>query len=299
METGNLPVYDGTPSFDFTRAPFRLLPDAEPSQVAEEIAACFEVVDGFPDKMTRCIHAAMFSIGLADDAPLARAAATLATEIDAGVGDGRANPYHNSQHFCEALLSVLYLSALASMPPLVRARMAAAALAHDFHHDGRNSIGAPFRLERLAAQAALPYFDDAGVTSEEQGCIATLILATETTVGVPFARKCYDHFFYGAAKPDVPAAEPRLAVLAQDANLAEQAVMLSEADLLASVGLTVFYGELTQSNLSKEWGRPMTAVDKLFFLDRIFGDFKVGRFFSPNVARLKDAMRKKAEAINR
>ena len=184
-----MPAYDGNQAFDLTRAPFRLNADAEPFQVAEEMAACFEVVAGMPAKMTRCVNAAMFSIGLADDAPLARAGATLAAEIDAGVGDGRANPYHNSQHFCEALLSVLYLSALASMPLLVRARMVSAALAHDFHHDGRNSIGAPFRLERLAAQASLPYFDEAGVAADEQSCIATLILATETTVGVPFARK--------------------------------------------------------------------------------------------------------------
>ena len=299
MEAGNLPAYDGIQAFDFTRAPFRLNADAEPFQVAEEMAACFEVVAGMPAKMTRCAQAAMFSIGLADDVPLVRAAATLAAEIDAGVGDGRANPYHNSQHFCEALLSVLYLSALASMPPLIRARMVSAALAHDFHHDGRNSIGAPFRLERLAAQASLPYFDAAGVAADEQTRIATLILATETTAGVPFARKCYDHFFKGADQPEPPPAEPHLAVLAQDASLAEQAVMLSESDLLASVGLTVFYGELTQANLSKEWGRPMTAVDKLFFLERIFGDFKVGRFFSPNVTRLKEAMRKKADAIKR
>ena len=299
MEPGNLPAYEGNPAFDFAHAPFHLSAGAEPYQVAEEMAACFEVVSGLSGRMTRCVHAAMFSIGLADDAPLARAAATLATEIDAGVGDGRANPYHNSQHFCEAVLSALYLSALAAMPPLTRARMVAAALAHDFHHDGRNSIGAPFRLERLAAQASQPYFDDAGVDDDEKERIVTLVLATETTLGVPFSRKCYDHFFGGAAKPEVPAAEPRLAILAQDATMAEQAVMLSESDLLASVGLTVFYGELTQANLAKEWGRPMTAVDKLFFLECIFGDFKVGRFFSPNVERLKEAMRRKAEAIAR
>jgi hypothetical protein len=61
----------------------------------------------------------------------------------------------------------------------------------------------------------------------------------------------------------------------------------------------VFYGELTQANLAREWGRTMTAVDKLFFLEKIFGDFVVGRFFSPNVARLKDAMRRKADEIVR
>jgi hypothetical protein len=40
-------------------------------------------------------------------------------------------------------------------------------------------------------------------------------------------------------------------------------------------------------------------VDKIFFLERIFGDFHVGRFFSPNVTRMKEAMHKKADAIKR
>lgn len=299
METGNLPARDTLQAFDFTRAPFCLKPGADSFQVAEEIAACFEVVAGWPDKMTRCVTAALWAIGVDDALPLRRACLTLAGEMDAGVGDGRANPYHNSQHFCEALLSVLYLSALAELPPLIRVRMVAAALAHDFHHDGRNSIGAPFRLERLAAQAALPYFAAAGVAPDEQSQITVLILATETTAGVPFARQCHAHFTRGDAKPVTPTAEPALSLLAQGSALARQAVMLGEADLLASVGLTVYYGELTQANLSKEWGRPMTAVDKVFFLDRIFGDFHVGKFFSPNVARLKDAMHKKADAIKR
>ena len=285
--------------FDLARAPFRVNDADDSYQVAEEIAACFEVVAGLSAKMTQAVTIAMQVIGLENDVPLVRAAAALAAEIDAGVGDGRANPYHNSQHYCEVMLSALYLSGKLAMPSLVRARLVAAALAHDFHHDGRTSIGMPFRLERLAAQAALPYFDFAKVSADEQARIATLILATETTVGVPFARKCRDHFANGAELPQPQDVEPRLAILATDADMAEQAVLLSEADLLASVGLTVFYGELTQANLSKEWGRPMTAVDKMFFLDRIFGDFRVGRFFSPNVTRLKDAMRRKSDAIKR
>ena len=124
-----------------------------------------------------------------------------------------------------------------------------------------------------------------------------LVLGTESTVGVPFARKSLAHFTEGEPLPDVPKAEPRLAILREDARLARQAVLLAEADLLPSVGLTVCYGEFTQANLAREWGRAMTALDKLFFLEKIFGDFVVRRFFSPNVARLKDAMRRKVEAI--
>lgn len=286
------------PRFDLKRAPFCRLPDTDAAQAAEEIAACFEVVSGLAGKLTRATHAAMTTIGIPADAAVARAAESLAAEIDAGVGDGRANPYHNAQHYCEVMLSALYLSAQAGFEPHERARVVSAALAHDFHHDGRTSIGMPFRLERLAAQAASPYFEMAGVAADELERIAVLVLATETTVGVPFARKCHAHFVSGEPLPDVPV-ERRLSILREDARLASQAVLLAEADLLPSVGLTVYYGELTQANLAREWGRAMTAVDKLFFLEKIFGDFVVGRFFSPNVARLKDAMRRKAEAIAR
>lgn len=285
--------------FDLNHAPFLVTPGADPAQAAEEIAACFEVVSGLSSKLTRATHTAMTTIGIPADAAVARASEALAAEIDAGVGDGRANPYHNSQHYCEVMLSALYLSAHAGCEPHERARLAAAALAHDFHHDGRTSIGMPFRLERLAAQASMPYFEMAGVAADEVERIAVLVLGTETTIGVPFARKCHAHFTAGEPLPDAPKAEPRLGVLREDARLALQAVLLAEADLLPSVGLTVYYGELTQANLAREWGRAMTAVDKLFFLEKIFGDFVVGRFFSPNVARLKDAMRRKAEAIAR
>ncbi len=287
------------PQFDLKRAPFQVNPGVSPAQAAEEIAACFEVVNGLSSKLTRAAHAAMETIGVEPDTAIARAAATLAAEIDAGVGDGRANPYHNAQHYCEVMLSALYMSAHAGMAPVERARMVAAALAHDFHHDGRTSIGMPFRLERLAAQAAMPYFEMAGVPADERARVIALILGTETTIGVPFARKLHAHFSQGEPRPDAPAGEPDLALLCNDAALTRQAVLLAEADLLPSVGLTAYYGELTQANLSREWNRPLTAVDKVFFLEKIFGDFVVGTFFSPNVQYLKDTMRRKAEAIAR
>jgi hypothetical protein len=129
--------------------------------------------------------------------------------------------------------------------------------------------------------------------------IIALILATEVTIGVPYARQCYAHFFSGAPlapMPETAAGVPEaaaLAALGQDPGLTRQAVLLTEADLLPSVGLTVDYGELTQANLAREWGRPMSAADKLHFLEKVFGDFPISRFFSPNVQALKDAMRQK------
>jgi hypothetical protein len=50
--------------------------------------------------------------------------------------------------------------------------------------------------------------------------------------------------------------------------MALQAVLLTEADVLPSAGLTVAYGELSQLMLSQEWGRTLGPADKLCFLER-------------------------------
>ena len=63
--------------FDLARAPFRVNDADDSYQVAEEIAACFEVVAGLSAKMTQAVTIAMQVIGLENDVPLVRAAAAL------------------------------------------------------------------------------------------------------------------------------------------------------------------------------------------------------------------------------
>jgi hypothetical protein len=283
--------------FDVSRAPFRLNPHAEPAQVAEEMAACFALASTLPQQLTQATRAAMAVAGLPASDAWFQATERLASAIDAGVGDGRANAYHNSQHFCEVMLSALYLSLRASLNSQQQAPLLFAALAHDFHHDGTMNKNQAFRLERLAAQAAAPYLDAAGVAADDQAAVTALILATETSVGVAFARECYLQLTGGHTPPAVPSIEPRLAPIAADRALALQAVLLTEADLLPSVGLTVDYAERTQAKLAAEWGVTLNEKDKLHFLEQVFGDFCVGRFFSPNVQQLKDALRGKAGII--
>jgi hypothetical protein len=229
---------DAEQAFDLSRAPFRSRMDATACEVAQEIAACFRTAAALDFKLTRSVRAAMEVTGLPAAAPLFRAAAGLACDIDSGIGNGAANPYHNSQHFCEVLLASLYLSIRASLKPAAQAQLLVAALAHDFHHDGRSSIGTPFRLERLAAQATIPYLQAAGVPGDEQRGIVAMILATETTAGVPFARRCYRHLVLGEAKPRLEGIEGPLAAIATDADLALQAV---HAGPVWAIFATVFF----------------------------------------------------------
>jgi hypothetical protein len=277
--------------FNVAGAPFRVREGAGPQDVASEIVATFDLVSGLPDKATQSLRAAMNAAGVSPGEPLYRAGVAIARDIDAGIGDGAGNPYHNSQHFCEVLLSALCLSQLSDLTKAEQAQLLVAALGHDFHHDGGTERRVPFQQEGVAVSAVTPYLQAAAVPADQQRRVAALILSTEISTGMPFANRCYRHFFGGAARPETPRCEERLAPLGSDPRLALQAVLLTEADVLPSVGLTVEYGERYQMKLSREWGRPLGPADKLHFLENVFGEFTASRFFSPNLERLKQAAR--------
>ena len=268
---------------------------ADARTVAQDIIACFQLVSGLPEKITRCFHAAARIAGLAENDPLCVAGERIARDMDAGVGSGGDNPYHNAQHFCEVVLSALYLSLLAGLAPRETTQLLVAALVHDFHHDGTTNANVPFRLERLAAEATAPYLEAAGVSPEERARIAAMVFATEVVTGTRFARECYLHLAGGGPRPPLRGVPGPLAALAGDARLALQAVALGEADVLSSAGLTVEYGDLQQENLARERKQPLGSVHKLRFLNQVFQEFTVGRFFEPNLRDLKTAAQELAD----
>lgn len=268
---------------------------ADARTVARDIIACFQLVSDLPQKITRCFHAAARIAGLAENDPLRVAGGRIARDMDAGVGSGGDNPYHNAQHFCEVVLSALYLSLLAGLAPRETTQLLVAALVHDFHHDGTTNANVPFRLERLAAEATAPYLEAAGVSPEERARIAAMVFATEVVVGTRFARECHLHFSAGRPCAGLSGVPAPLARLARDARLALQAVALGEADVLSSAGLTVEYGEMQQENLARERKQPLGSTHKLYFLNQVFQQFTVGRFFSPNLRDLKTAAQELAD----
>lgn len=281
-------------TLDLSKPPF-CVPDGEDARtVAEHFIDCFRVVATLRDRVHTCLAAAVEVAGLAKDDPLCLAGERIARDMDAGIGSGGDNPYHNAQHFCEVLLSALYLSLLAGTAPRSRMQLLIAALVHDFHHDGTTNRSAPFRLERLSAAATLPYLEAAGVPAAERTRITAMILATEVAIGTRFARDCYLHFAEAAPAPSIAGIPDPLAELAGDADLALQAVIVGEADVLSSAGLTVQYGELQQDKLAEEWKQPLGADHKLRFLNQVIQDFTVGRFFSPNLRELRNAAQDRA-----
>ena len=281
-------------TFDLSKPPFRVIGGEDPGTVAEDFIACFQVVARLPNKVGSCFRASVEAAGLAPAEPLCIAGQRIADDMDRGVGAGGANPYHNAQHFCEVLLSALSLSLLAAVAPQEKAEVLVTALVHDFHHDGTKS-SATFRLERLSAEAAAPYLEGAGVPAEVRARIAAMVFATEVTVGARFARDCHSHFTAGTPPPSLSAIPAPLALLCTDPRLALEAIVVAEADVLSSAGLTVQYGEQQQEKLAEEWKEPLGADHKLRFLNHVFHDFTIGRFFSPNLRALKDAAQQRAE----
>ena len=265
----NQPQAAGSPFPDLSRAPFVVLPGASPETVANEIVACIQAVEGLARRTCRVFEAVAASVGMDPLDPLAVAGARIAADLDAGVAGQARNAYHNSRHICEVLLCSLFLAKHAGLRQPQQARIAVAALVHDLHHDGTTNAGQPFRLERLAMDAAQPRLAEAGVAHAEIARIAALVLATEVSIGGPYASRCLRHFDQGGpAPPALPDADP-LGLLATDRGLAFQAVLLAEADLLPSVGLTFDHAMQCQERLSREDRRiAATPAAKLAFLDR-------------------------------
>ncbi|RYE99723.1 MAG: extracellular solute-binding protein, partial [Oxalobacteraceae bacterium] len=93
--------------------------------------------------------------------PLHRAGMAAARDIDAGIGAGVPEGYHNARHYCEVLLCALAIAQLATLARQEQALLLLAALLHDFHHDGGKRLY-PFHHELYSLEAASPYLESAG-----------------------------------------------------------------------------------------------------------------------------------------
>ncbi len=274
------------------RPPFAVVGALDPAQVAAEIVACFHALGQRPDRLARAHALALSSMGRLDGqaAALSAAGAAIAHDIDRGVGAGVASGYHNPQHFLEVMLCALFLARLHQFDALRVVRLVTAGLVHDFHHDGSRGASSPYRLELLALQQARPYLSAAAVNALECRRLEALVLATEPRAGVPFARACWKR--HRGETPEMPASaglpDP-LQRLTLEPELAHDAVLLAEADVLPSIGLTLEHAESLQARLAAEWRTPLGRDDKIQFIDRMIGEISAAQFFIPNVQRLRQA----------
>jgi len=78
-----------------------------------------------------------------------------------------------------------------------------------------------------------------------------------------------------------------IATRAAEPDLAQEAVLLAEADVLPSIGLTWEHAEQLQSRLAIEWDTALDRDDKLKFIDRMLDEISVASFFIPNIRAVR------------
>lgn len=276
-------------SLALNRPPFVVDAHLSPAQTAEAFEACFRVVAGWPDRVSEC-HAL-----LADRLPesavggaLRKAGTAIAADIDRGLGSDDSLPYHNRQHFCEVMLSAHFVGLLGGFSVGERSELLFAALIHDFGHDGGTNENQPFRLERRALDLAAPYLEAAKIDGHVRARLAAAVLATEIAAGLPRARAWYRWHILAGPVPAGAEPVPEFEILARDSVAARIAVALAEADAIGSVGLSRSYADLQQERLANEWGRPLGPSDKRHYLDRMFGEFLIARYFAPNLEAIRN-----------
>jgi hypothetical protein len=266
------------------RPPFQQTDD-DALSAAASMVECFDYFAALLSPLNAAFSAAMDACHVREDDPLRVAGLALAADIDAGIGAGRDNAYHNGRHFCEVLLSTVAVAALAGLTQREKALVHLAALVHDFHHDGQAN-DTPYRLEKLAVEKTRPYLQRAGMSPPEQEIVSSLILATEIDTGVMFARHCHAEND-AALRLMPPNVQTELALLEQDPRVALQAMVLSEADILPSVGLTIPHADIVSTRLEEEWGKALSPQSKIDFIDHFVDELKVAAFFMPNVYAIR------------
>jgi hypothetical protein len=211
--------------------------------------------------------------------PIGRACLAAAAAVAAWGG----HPYHSALHHAEVATNatvVAELAEIAGAPICSRHRslLLAAALAHDY----RYQPGGPrFAPETLSAEAMDGIASECGVPPAEREDLNRLILATE-----PSFRRVL------AGDPAVPTIPKPLQDLLARPDLKALAAVLSDADLLSSVGLSVRWNQVQHHRLEREIGRSICPSEDLAFFERIVGPGFLslgGRTFDANLGRIREA----------
>lgn len=183
------------------------------------------------------------------------------------------HPHHNNRHFLEVFAVTALLGRWAvqrgMLPPERLGLLAAAALVHDYRHDGTANNGQQFRLERQALEKAEPALRAAGAGDDDLAIIRAYVLPTDVSRNFadPGTLSPADSLKTYSVTKNPADLFPDLALL-HTKGLADEALMLEDADLGAGM-LSVSLFEETNRLVAKESCQPCTQAGKVFFLDQI------------------------------
>jgi hypothetical protein len=238
---------------------------------------------GLPD-LAAVATAMLQHNGIAADGPVARTCVAAARAVAAWGG----LPYHSAAHHAEVTTNAMVLVELArrrgeTIDCHATALLLAACLSHDIYYSPPVAR-VRFAAEHASAEALDAIAADCGCDAGDRQAMRALVIATE-----PLLR----------LRPGGPLGaprEPRAARLLGRASvepmIAALATLLSDADMLSSVGLTVAWYRVQEARLEREAGRPAEPGDgERFFSDIVGPDFlsDAGRLFSANLAAIRQA----------
>lgn len=196
------------------------------------------------------------------------------------------NPYHNNHHFREVMVMVMRLCAthnqmcetddmrLYSSDVLL---LLIAAAVHDFGHDGQGNMdGAthyPSRQETASAEKAGLFLEAAGLLPADMQTIRAMIIATDVSRNkddqspASITRDIYRAHREGG---EMPVTDDFYNPFIHDAKLSLMAMILCEADIAPSTGLSYDFASFTTVMVAEESDVLEPSANTLFgFMDRI------------------------------
>ena len=183
-----------------------------------------------------------------------------------------AENFHNNAHYRDITSTIFRLITCADQLKETKIQldlddkilMLIAACIHDYAHDGQGNmhggIHLPMRLERKALDYSLPILKLFGLRDDEQARLETMILCTDVSCGPQglspsrILSKVYNFHYNHWPNPKIKSLEyaPLYQALMADEKTCLMAMMLEEADIFTSVGLSYDYAKLTTILVAKE-----------------------------------------------
>jgi hypothetical protein len=207
--------------------------------------------DGIPPFMPSLLSVACDYFDIIDHSPLLDVAlsACILSEIP------HFNPYHNNHHFREVMTMVIcfcahhnriYQDKTLSSDDILTVITAAAV--HDFAHDGQGNVTDGHhiisRLEQKAYDETAPFLKAAGADDELCDLIHALILGTDVskgTEGKSPSEILRDIYKAHIGKGEMPFIHDSMVILTKDMKFALMGLILNEADIAPSTGLSYDY----------------------------------------------------------
>ncbi len=201
------------------------------------------------------------------------------------------HPYHNNMHFKKVVLNLIalikthndiYQGTSRALKEDEICILLAAACIHDLGHDGFGNmirgVHIAGRMEKLSFDLAKPYIESAGIHSADiLGKIAVMLLTTDVSPlddpGNPMHQmKAAYRFHYLGEKSKAHSLNlsGNIEILEKDPRLTTLSLLLHEADIATSAGLTYAITKFETSLLREEFcsdhGKPSHVID---FLNQI------------------------------